>query len=376
MSVFFIFSHDPGGANAVAPLVKPLKEKGHEVLLYGKGPALGVYQRSGLEGNDITAFGRGTTQDDIKRFIKELSPDAIITATSAEDMTERFIWKASRELDILSMAVLDQWMNYGIRFSGYGISQMDRYREDGRHTYLPGMILVMDELARKEAVREGLDESMIAITGQPHFETVLKRVRSFSHSDKTAVKAKLGVKDGGLVLLYASEPITKDYGPLYRGYDERTVLADIAHGLLGAEPFLEKDVTVVVRPHPREDHTHYSDVPEELSDGKIKYVVDSTTDSLLLISASDAVVGMSSMFLIEAAMAGKPVLSVQTGLTGEDPFVLSRLGITRTVTDKDELSGKLRELLLDGKTPSVAFDPAGDPVEKIISLVEAKICRN
>ena len=53
---------------------------------------------------------------------------------------------------------------------------------------------------------------------------------------------------------------------------------------------------------------------------------------------------MSSMLLIEAALVGKQVMSIQIGLKVKDPFVLSRRGITNTVTSYSDLVSNLNKV--------------------------------
>ena len=53
MKRILLFARDPGGANAIAPLVDKLKLRGYEPLLYGKDAALKQYRGNGLEGRDL-----------------------------------------------------------------------------------------------------------------------------------------------------------------------------------------------------------------------------------------------------------------------------------------------------------------------------------
>lgn len=358
------------------PLAEALRKRGHEVFLYGKGPALNVYGRSGLAGEEMIRC----TQEEIKGFVEKGRFDAVMTGTSAEDRTERFIWKAAAELGVPSLAVLDQWINYGIRFSEYGISEREKYLKDKRHPYLPDKVLVMDELARKEAVKEGLEEARIVITGQPHFEAVVRYAKRLSLSEREAARAAVGAEATDTIVAFASEPISQDYGKdgrtPYLGYDEKSVLTDISETLLSLLPLLKEKVIVVVKPHPRENTDNFSRLPAELAGGRIRFKVTRTIESLLLASVSDVVCGMSSMFLIESAILGKPVISVQTGLSAEDPFVLSKIGATRTATDREALEKALKKAIVDRTPEKIGINFIADPIERVVSLAEECACRN
>jgi hypothetical protein len=379
MPKIFLFSRDPGGANTLVPLAGKLSSKGYEVCLYGKDTALDVYRRYGLNGADMIAEVPESSPETIKNFISDMSPDIIITGTSAEDFTERYIWQAANEIGIFSMAILDQWLNYGIRFSKYGISRIRDYVVDKRSAYLPSRILVMDEIGRGEAIRDGLDPGIIVVTGQPHFEAVLEIGRRILPERIRSIRNLLGAEKNDKVIVFVSEPISKDYGKTgngnFLGYDERTVFSEVEKALVSVASVFEGKFILVVRPHPREEQENWSDISGKALN-KINYVVDRESNSILIACSADLVVGMSSMLLIEAAILKKPVMSVQIGLTGPDPFILSKRGSVATITEQSDLEDKFRSVLLENELPGCGFDFITDAGEKIISLVEENLCRD
>ena len=146
-SKILLFARDPGGANTVIPLHHPLVSQGYHVLLYGKDTALDKYRNAGLSFADIRERLGDTLIPDWLDFLGEEKPDLIITGTSAEDPSEKHLWEAARSQGIPSAAILDQWENYGIRFSPYPVSKSHLYEKDPSHPYLPDHILVMDNVA-------------------------------------------------------------------------------------------------------------------------------------------------------------------------------------------------------------------------------------
>jgi glycosyltransferase involved in cell wall biosynthesis len=78
------------------------------------------------------------------------------------------------------------------------------------------------------------------------------------------------------------------------------------------------------------------------------------------------------MFLLEAAWAGKPVVSFQPGLKGPDGFIGNRLGLTRPVYEPAALEEALREALARPVArPSVRRDQwfdgrAAERVERLL----------
>ncbi len=156
-----LFSRDPGGANCIIPLCQPLKDLNCNVSLYGKDIALKKYAEYGLDGIDILNHIKNIELDEIEMFINKEKPDLIITGTSADDMTEKYLWKVCEKLDIPSFAIIDQWINYGLRFSKYGVSDINAYQSNKIFDYLPLKIFIMDEMAKVEAIKEGLPEEKL-----------------------------------------------------------------------------------------------------------------------------------------------------------------------------------------------------------------------
>ena len=106
------FSRDPGGTNAIMPLIAPLRALGNEVAIYGKDAALSIYRKLNVDCSDICDSIPAGTPEEASEFVRKASPDLIVTGTSSEDFTERHLWRAAEKMGIPSFAVLDQWTNY------------------------------------------------------------------------------------------------------------------------------------------------------------------------------------------------------------------------------------------------------------------------
>lgn len=333
MKKILLFSRDPGGANTIIPLYKSLTQKGYDVLLYGKDFAFKKYKEAGLEGKHICEL------QDLKNFLLELSPDLVITGTSADDYTEKYIWQSCEELNIHSFAILDNWMSYGIRFSKYSsAAEFDEYEKEKDHCYLPSKILLMDEIAKQEAIKEGLPESRLEVTGQPYFETIIQEFNSYTEQSKTKIKENLGLSKTDYIITFASEPISAicERGkPL--GYTEKTIFQELLNQVIK----LDKNITILIKQHPKENPDNYESILKKHEHSKIKLVVDQNTNPREVISISDLVCGMSSIFLIEAVIFKKPVISIQIGLNRENPFILDRIGVLKSIIDRTTLEKKL-----------------------------------
>ena len=360
------------------PLVEPLRSKGYHVRLLGKDTALQKYsERTVQDYLDFAEYLQDCTQAAIQDFLQKARPDFIITGTSADDMTEKYLWKAAEDLAVPCFAILDQWVNYGIRFSAYGVSELREYNADKRHPYLPMKIVVMDDYAQREMVNEGIPESRILVCGQPHFEYLLSQ----SHDGGgNHVRDRLGIAESDFVLTFASEPISKAYGETdvsehYWGYTERTIFRDLLKAISTVMHDTKRKAWVIVRPHPKEDVASFGDFLR-LQLPNITIVRDTETSSLDLICASQLICGMSSMFLIESIIFRKPVLSIQIGLNRADPFTLSRRGVLKSITDEKTLLRELKSFIVDHANPVYDFPIVEHPVENIIRSMEKSLCQN
>jgi hypothetical protein len=369
------FSRDPGGANTVAPLYKKLKIKGYDVKIFGKDTALNKYIQYGVCGIDITSRVKTISQDEIESFLREEAPDFLITGTSADDFTEKYLWKASEKLGIKSFAILDQWVNYGVRFSKYSINELNEYEKMKEHDFLPFRILVMDEYAKEQTVKEGIEENRILVSGQPYFDYLIKKQENLQENIIKAYRDGIGCNENEFLITYVSEPISKIYdegdnSEHYLGYTERTIFKQFFNVLNNVVEDSEKKIKLIIRLHPKENENNYNDIIDLLYSKNISIKVDKKSDGFNLMCASDLICGMSSMFLIEAAYLQRAVLSIQIGLKRENPFILDKKGFLKSSLSEEEVDIKLRKILTDKNTGKCAFNVEKGAVEKVINFME------
>lgn len=377
----FIFSRDPGGANAIAPLVRPLEKKGYRVLLYGADMSLNIYAKAGLVALDIKQQLSEATSEGIRKLISKISPDFILTGTSASDFTERYLWHIAEKMSIPCFAVLDHWINYGQRFSAFGISELSEYRKNKTHPFLPTKIIVMDDLAKTEMIMDGIEPERILPAGNPHFAELIHFAETFSGKDVEDFKASLGIPASNYLITYASEPISAVYregggSELYWGYSEHGILAEILEALRIILPQYQGNVTLFIKLHPKEDLKSHDKIIGAFRLNNCTVIIDKECNPLKILRSSDLVIGMFSMLLIEAAIIRKPVISVQIGLKRENPFVLDRLGVLRSILTREALITEIREIIMEKNIKACAFEIIKDAEDTIISRMEEYLCRN
>lgn len=302
MNKILFFAHDPGGANAVAPLIPKLAD--NLLCVYGQGPAAKIF--------NVPEYC-GTAE----QLFSSVRPDLLITGTSAANKLEKELRLISKKNAVPCLAVLDFWSNYGIRFSPYSTAEKNLYEQDKIFPFLPDYLIVMDEYAKQQCILEGIPESVIYPFGNPHFDTI----RSQRHSDTAQIRAAL-LKNKKKLIVFASECTTEDYG---NGTELETV-----QDILSIMP---DTYQLAIKKHPRDSKNKYSRYSE--------FVINEEYSSVQVISASDIVISKSSMMLIEAALLGKPIISYQKHAQ-TDSFILSKMGAIHPARTKEELSEQIR----------------------------------
>ena len=321
-------------------------------------------------GKNIVEFVKEISLEEIKVFVEEMAPDIVITGTSADDQTEKFIWKACEELNIPSYAILDQWINYSVRFSEKQTDTIQHPNTKHELKYLPKKILLMDEKAKEEAVKSGLPEDRLIVTGQPYFETIIENAQKISQNQIKNFREKLKTKDNEILITFASEPLLETYKRPFFGYSEVVILQNLLDAVVNVEKKIKRKIYVLLRAHPKDDIAKYQNIASE---NLLTQQFDCAAQIVVL--SSDLICGMSSMFLIESVVLGKPVMSIQIGLDKEDPFILSRIKLLKTMLSYKELEDSLLKVFGEESGRQISFEVIKNPSEKISHLIKKELCQ-
>ena len=324
------FAHDPGGAQAISPLISEFANP----LVFAKGPALGAMQGA-----------KELPEEALLRY----SPAFLITGTSANDFTERLLWKEAGINSIPSMAILDFWSNYGVRFSRYGTENLHLFKYECE--YLPKFICVPDDIAKEEMIRDGVPADIIYAFGNPHFEFISSRQQKPDAQKMVAQNEKK-------IVLFASQP----FDDVYREGSELIVLRALI-SIAREKP----DIEICIRKHPKESSEKFSTfLSEQVS-------LDSTLDVFDSIDSSDIIVSVNSMVLLEALFLGKRIISYQPRCKdGKNDFILTKNDILPFISNDDEFRACF-ELTLRGKEQYNNSIKCTGIIESIKSFVEAQI---
>lgn len=349
-----VVSGDPGGASALAPVLIALRAQPHfKVHALAYRQARDLWAQRGLPFKELE---EGLTRAQAQAILQHTRADVLLTSTSFNgvDLEKHFI-AASRELGVPSLALLDFWANYAVRFADAG----------GHFAYLPDRIAIMDEQAKAEMLAIGFPAETLIITGQPAFDE-LPAYKQRRPLWRAAVREQLGIAPDEPMVLFASQPLAGIYGrdassPDFLGYTEQSVLDDLVTALEHLARHREKPVCLVIRPHPREDVRDY----EQWQDSSIRVLVTGAIGGRGMALAADLVTGMTTMLLVEASLMGCPVVSLQPGLRGADVLPTNRSRVTRAVYKSADIEPEVDRMLFSAGVQDAITNQA-DKTHRII----------
>lgn len=350
--VILFFSGEPGGAEVLIPAIRSvMTHTPHKVIVLGYGLGADRFSNKGIA---------CTTVDPIRahdsHLINTYQPDFIVSSATSlpeRDMSEKQLWRNARVAGIPTLAFLDQWQNYAVRFSGVAA--------DERLAYLPDYINCINETGKCDMAREGFRSDMLVKFGHPYLSSLNSIAANI---DEAAVRQRLGVEPTQQVALFVSEAIREHFGGV-RGYDQYDALR------VFMEMVSSSDVKYrpLIKLHPKDVQEGYDRILRGYS-GLMPVITHNQASPVECIQIADCVFGMTSIMLIEAFVLGKPVVSIQPGLMVEDPMILSREGYIARITDAHHLPRL--EAALSFKSPEQTFEFAFRE-EEFLAFLDAKL---
>lgn len=275
MARILAVAHDLGGANMLLPVLVLARSRGHEITARAAGPAEACWQAGGL----APAADAGSATD----------ADVVVTGTSRTADLELLAWREARAMGKPSLAAVDCWGNFQLRFSRDGLLVQ------------PDVVGLADEWCRTVVAGEGWCSARTVVVGQPHLEALTARM---------AARPAAGV--AGDAVCFMSEPLREDLAGAADQFQ-------IAGWLLDSLP-RDRALHLILRPHPKETSGAWEHwlAGQPLPAGWTVELGGGATEDVL--ARSTLVTGMLSMGLLEAALSGIPVVSIQPPpLTGRNP---------------------------------------------------------
>jgi hypothetical protein len=364
-----LYVEDPGAANFVAGLPAAVAREGPSVSLLAGGMAAEQLAALGevfepVEDGDDAAAG-------LIRRVDALHPRLVAVGTSENvDSPALSLVDHARRAGIASVGLVDGPSNADHRFRG----------RSGRPLgHAPDWIVVADEAVRRRFVELGAASERVLVGGHPRYDAVLALGEAMARADRAALCRRhfADAGPGEKVVVFLAElsdgvnPHLYHRMPSYslhgRGdHDGRTeiVLEEVldALGTIAPRPRL------VLRLHPKNARREFEAWADEI-DG---FSAGGPSDALLeMLYAADLVVGLSTILLMEAALAGCRTLSVLPRQEETEWLPAIALGLTPCVTDRAGLRAALQSALAENSPalpdPAVCVPPGA--VERVTGIL-------
>lgn len=321
-----------GGANVLLPVLRKLQLQPEVRLrVVAERQALQILSEQGIPVEEPPPAPKERDLFLRSLFRKE-APDTLLLGTSRGASIEKELLRIGQERGIPSLAVVDHWSHYKARFLEPGSRQLR----------LPTRIALMDTQALERAVADGLPRKILKVTGQPHLQYLATALRDPALQRHARKLRDTWLQDEqGPLLLFCSELFSEN-----RGYAQ----TDALEGLAEALDLLEKDAPpraparpkLVVKLHPKESRAPFQAGPASRRRGFLLVEVEAAWPCLL---AADVLVGMTSMMLLEGAIAGRPAISYQPAQGRAVPFIGTETGVVRAARTVKELAAHLSALM-------------------------------
>lgn len=296
-----LVAHDRGGVNLLAPLLRYWRRQNSGIaptflgtpMIQQEMEAITEFDKgepsSKAEGSKIRPVrvsGRGDAylgrsvwtfaENDLRRVLTETPWDLVLTGTSAISTMEKAVWGACRELGLPCTALCDMWTEYEQRLT------------NAEGELLIDNLLVIDQRMADEVQKAFGSPPKTTVVGSPHFSALLES-RESRMSDRQYIR-------------FISEPIAALF-PKARVHEFH--VAEIVIDSLRA---VGEASRLLLRPHPQDDSEGWRRFAYKYRDRDVALDLE---PSWMCPVTTRAAIGLSSMMLIELALAGVPVASFQ-----------------------------------------------------------------
>ncbi|WP_261303486.1 hypothetical protein [Paenibacillus andongensis] len=298
-------SHDPGGHDVIKPLVDRAEILNLPHSFYGTHTDV---VQSG------TKFDYTATLSKIEVELANNEFCGLVTGTSWGSSLEQTVIQLFEYKGVPTLTVLDYWSNY-----------MERLEIQDKAHIFPTYYIVMDEIAREEAVDHGVPESIIRVLGHPGMDTIIQRSQSQIKSGRHLIS------DTTMKVLFLSQPLSVLYGNEL-GFTEKDAIEDCLSFFTNNHHY-----TFDIKLHPKDQEYLKVLYKERLVEGQL----------LDLLPNYHLIIGMSTMGLLHSYLMGVPALSYQPNLQGNDTSITSKLNLLPAFYTKEKLYDFFNSSLVD-----------------------------
>lgn len=276
-------------------LLRAVVGKARSLAFEGDVPdlAYGVDDWTTLDGLFRDLEGLVPPDERLCGFLRDQQLDVVVSFSRINIAArENEVIKAARSLGLPTGVVVYSW---------------DNLSSKGLIHERPDRVFVWNQVQADEAERlHGIDRERIVVTGAARFDSVFERSPS---ADRASLLAQLGLDPGHATLLYLGSSA-------FVAPREPDLVEEWITALRGSGDERVRHANVIVRPHPGTtgdpawaDYTPAAEravVPPPV-------VRERGQDLFDQLWVSEAVVGLNTSAEIEAAIVGRPVLTIKAG---------------------------------------------------------------
>lgn len=347
-----------GGAEAVSPVVKRLREGGAQVRVLSYRAATDSFRAMGIEPDRIL---ENASSRNCRAEIGQFGPDTLLTGTQLQDeeherTLEQALWATSGIARIKSVALVDSWDCLAERFRDLDPDEAGKMViVRGGPARIPSVIALPGEMAREELIAAGLPTERLVVTGNPYFEHVLNEAANLPPETRKTLLEKpvfSTFKYGGKLIVFMSDQMDA-YPDL--GFTEKGVLGQFLQAIDELAESEGMKINVIVRPHPfRKEGAQeafavdtrniakvlHNPISARGNDPENEYTMEE------LLKAADIVAGTFNNPLITAAIMGVPVIQFLPGMDRKYRFqeFLAKEGCAARLDDSVQVKDLVKAL--------------------------------
>ena len=258
-----------------------------------------------------------------KKILSIKKPKLIVVGTSENKRSFSFnLVKEAKKSKIPSIGIVDMLCNFQNRFKGNS-------RNPLKHA--PNYILVPDEKTKECFESINFSSKNIFVTGNPIYHNAISYKKNNIKHNSSQKKLKiLFITEGWDMLNKQASKKNQKYSFSGRGCsDFRTVIA--MEELIDALRYSQIDYELSMRVHP---NSRFDDFEPIASEFDMVSLIKNPYDDCL---KADLVVGITSMLLLEAALLGRPTLSIMLNPDEYQWMPNIYIGPTKAVCSRNEL---------------------------------------
>ncbi len=324
-----VYTQDKGGTRYLLPLIQSMEQdlSSFETLYVNHEHSYDLLPGAVRDKRIIPVVSSEKPITEWEQLLVQQEVDAVLCTLSSTklDLSNANLIVAARAQQIPTLGFLDHWKGY------------DRFLNPvGKPEYSPDWLGVIDDYCAQNVRQHEIPVKKMGVVGHPWLESMAANSRKPAAINSECVR-----------IVIISQPDTTD-GSF------RSIFCRMSEG----ESLVEK-IARIVSEHNSEYSISYRPHPKEVSSCQVPEVLgidNSSTEELL--TKYDVYMGLDSMLLFEANLAGRPCIMLRLPEFEDVSDTAIPYMYAKEIVDMDELIYQIGDVLSgDGVAP--AFDASG-----------------